>query len=304
MKNIFPFLSLCFLIQPLSAQYQIGIIPRVSPDKMVYQKIGYTEVEIQYGSPAVNDRPIWGALVPYNKVWRAGANSATTVEFKSPVTIGGKTLDSGKYAFFIIPKENDTWTAIFNKVSKQWGAFRYNEEEDALRLDIRPRTTNLKTENLSYTINQTGFKHGSIVLAWDFLEIEIPFETNYLAAFEQEIRIRVNAQPEYIKWIPYLQGAEHLEQIKDNLTLGKTWLTKAEEIMHATQEWNEQFYPRPYVEGHLYWIKAKVLAWEESYAEAIEYVEKLRNMESPIYYEKKGESEEIDLYYNAWKDKI
>lgn len=271
---------------------------------MIYQKIGYTEVEVRYGSPAIKNRPIWGALVPYDKVWRAGANSATTVEFKSPVTIGGETLDSGKYAFFLIPKENDKWTAIFNKISKQWGAFRYNDQEDALRLEVRPRITNLKTENLSYTISQTGFKYGNIILAWDFLEIAIPFETNYLSEFEQEIETRAEAQPEYIKWIPYLQGAEHLKQINANLTLAKTWLDKAEEIMYATQEWNEQFYPRPYVKGHLYWIKAKVSAWEENYAEAIEYVEKLRNMESPIYYDKKGESEEIDLNYDAWKDKI
>ncbi|MEM6700816.1 MAG: DUF2911 domain-containing protein, partial [Bacteroidota bacterium] len=83
MKNAILLISFWFLVQPLSAQYQIGIIPRVSPDKMVYQKIGYTEVEIRYGSPAVNQRPIWGDLVPYDKVWRAGANAATTVEFKS-----------------------------------------------------------------------------------------------------------------------------------------------------------------------------------------------------------------------------
>ena len=301
MKKIYLLLSLCFLIQTTYGQYQIGIIPRVSPDKMIYQKIGYTEVEVRYGSPSVNNRQVFGELVPYDKVWRAGANSATTIEFRSAVNIGEMKLDSGKYAFFLIPKENDKWTVIFNKVSKQWGAFRYDEKEDALRLEVSPRTTKHKTENLAYTINQTGFKYGSIILAWDFMEIEVPFETNYLTEFEQEIEKRASLQPEYIKWLPYMQGAEHLEQIGSNLELAKKWIAKAENIMNSTEEWNKQFYPREYVEGHLYWTKAKILAWDNNYTEAVKYVDKLKNLEKAAFYNKKNEREDIDEKYNAWK---
>lgn len=300
MKKVFLLLLLSCLLQTLLGQYQIGIIPRTSPDKGLYQKIGYTEIEIRYGSPSVNDRQIWGDLVAYDEVWRAGANSATTIAFQSAVTIGGMTLDSGTYAFFLIPKENDTWTAIFNSVSKQWGAFRYDEQEDALRVEVRPRTT-MKTENLTYTINQTGFSYGSILLSWDFLEIEVPFETNYLTEFEQEIESRADAQPAYIKWIPYIQGAEHLERINSRIDLAKQWLSTAEELMNATQEWNEQFYPRPYVEGHLYWTKAKVLAWDQNYTGAIGYVDKLKQLEQAAFYDRKNESEGIDLKYADWK---
>ncbi|MDW3647149.1 MAG: DUF2911 domain-containing protein [Bacteroidia bacterium] len=303
MKKTYLPLLLSLSIQTLFAQYQIGIIPRQSPDKMIYQKIGYTEVEIRYGSPAVKDRQIWGGLVPYGEVWRAGANYATSIRFGSPVIINGTKLDSGSYAFFLIPRENDSWTAILNKVSRQWGAFSYDPAEDALRLEIRGRTSPFKTEFLSYTISQTGFKFGSILLAWEFMEIEVAFETNYLAAFEQEIESRAEKQPDYIKWIPYLQGAEHLVEIEEELPKARIWIDKAEKIMLANEEWNEQFYPRSYVEGHLYWIKAQILAHEEKYADALAYVEKLKNLSQGEFYNKKNESEGIDTSYQLWKEK-
>lgn len=297
--------TLIFLIitQIVCAQYQIGIIPRVSPDKAVYQKIGYTEIEIKYGSPAVKNRQILGNLVAYDKVWRAGANSATTIEFHSSVTIDGKALVKGKYSFFLIPKENDKWTVIFNKVSKQWGAFEYNKKEDALRLEVSPRITKSKTESLTYTINQTGFKHGSIVCSWDFIEIEVAFETNYLTEFEEKIESRAILQPEYIKWIPYLQGAEHLEQINSNIVLAKKWINNAEKIMNSTHEWNDQFYPRQYIVGHLYWVKAKILATNNNYKEAVEYVNKLKRLQQKDFYNKKNEIERIDVFYETWKSK-
>lgn len=303
MKKTYLLVFLCFLIQTIYGQYQIGIIPRLSPDKMVYQKIGYTEIEMRYGSPSINNRQIWGHLVPYDKVWRAGANNATTIKFNNNVIINNQQLDSGKYSFFLIPKENDKWTVVFNKVSKQWGAFKYNKKEDALRFEISPKQTKFKTESLSYTINQTGFKYGSIILSWNFTEIDVPFETNYLTEFEKEIESRVNKQPEYIKWIPYIQGAEHLEQINDNIELAEKWITKAEKIMNSTHDWNDQFYPRQYVKGHLYWIKAKISAWGSDYIAAIEYVDKLKKLEDPTYYDKKNKKEGIDTFHNTWKEK-
>jgi len=84
------FCNLCF------SQYQIGLIPRESPDKGVYQKIGFTSIDIRYGSPKVKGRNIWGDLVPYNQVWRAGSNNATTIEFSTDVNINGKLLQQGK----------------------------------------------------------------------------------------------------------------------------------------------------------------------------------------------------------------
>lgn len=300
-RRIIPFLLLIAFCQLAHGQYQIGIIPRVSPDKAVYQKVGYTEVEIRYGSPSVNDRKIWGELAPFDKVWRAGANSATTVEFRSPVTIAGMPLDSGTYAFFLIPKEHDPWTVIFNDVSDQWGAFRYDETKDALRVEVQLRTVAHNTEDLTYRIQQAGFTNGSIILSWEYIEIDIPFETNYLSEFEQEIESRASLQPEYIRWIPYVQGAEHLVDIEENKELAQEWIAKAEALMDSTEEWNEQFYPRQYVEGHLYWIKARVLAWDDQNAAAVESVEKLKTLENQAFYLRKNESERIDEWEELWR---
>lgn len=296
-------LFLIFLTQILCAQYQIGLIPRVSPDKAVFQKIGYTEVEIKYGSPAIKNRSIWGDLVPYDKVWRAGANSATTVEFSDNIIIGNHQLDSGKYALFIIPKANDKWTVIFNKVHKQWGAFKYDESEDALRVKIVPRRRNYPTENLTYSIQQLGYQYGSLVLRWEYLEIAIPFETNYLEKFRQEVENRANQQEDYIKWIVYLQGAEHLHQIESEPDLALSWINQAEKIMSSTSEWNEQFYPRDYIKGHLFWTKAKLLAKANNFSEAQTYAQKIKSLENPIFYNREKETEEIDTLIGLWKEK-
>jgi len=295
---------LLFISHLAISQYQIGLVPRVSPDKAVFQKIGYTEVNVKYGSPATKDREIWGMLVPYNNVWRAGANNATTVEFNSKVTINKMSLDSGKYSLFMIPRENDRWTIIFNKTHKQWGAFKYDENEDALRVDILPKKTANKTENLNYSISQVGYKFGSIILNWDFLEIEIPFETNYLQQFQEEVESRANKQAEYIKWVVFVQGAEHLVEIKSNESLAERWINEAENIMSKTTEWNDQFYPREYIEGHLYWIKASLLARSNKFKEAIEYSDKLMSLKNTMYYDRKNEVKSIDASIEKWKKEI
>lgn len=294
---------LSLFVNSVFGQYQIGIIPRVSPDKRVYQKVGYTEVEVRYGSPAVNGRKLWGELVPYDKVWRAGANSATTIEFSNPVYIDGKRLDSGKYSFFLIPKKDSSWTAIFNKKAKQWGAFKYDEKQDVLRLEVSCKETIIRTENLNYRIQRTGFKNGSIELYWGSSKIEVFFETTYIADLEKLIETRAEAQPDYIKWIAYLQGAEHLVQIGDSLELAKKWISQADLLMNSTKDWNVQFYPRPYVEGHLYWIKAKIMAWDKNYAGALESVKQLKALKQTDYYDKKNISEEIELHYEIWLKK-
>lgn len=291
---------LLFITQMSFAQYQIGLVPRISPDRAVYQKVGYTEIEIKYGSPKVDNRQLWGDLIPYNKVWRAGANNATTVEISDAITINEMSLDSGKYALFILPKENDKWTVIFNKVHQQWGAFKYDEQEDALRTEVIPRKTLFPTENLTYSIQQLGYQYGSIVLNWDDLEIAIPFETNYLEKFAAAVETRASTQPDYLKWIVYLQGAAHLEELKHKTDLGLSWINQAEQIMEATEKWNEQFYPRDYVKGHLYWTKAKLLAQSERYQEATAYVQKMKSLDDLMFYNRKKEVEDIEQLVELW----
>ncbi len=140
-----------------------------SPPATATGKIKDANITIAYSSPSVKGRTIWGGLEAYNKVWRAGANEATTFETDKDITVQGKPLPAGKYSFFLIPKESGTWTAIFNKEPKQWGAFKYEEAKDALRVDVKTKALPTRQENLVYKINNNGF-----TMDWD--KISVPVE--------------------------------------------------------------------------------------------------------------------------------
>lgn len=145
---------------------------RASPKAIVEQTVGFTEIKIEYGRPGVKGRTIWGSLVPYDAVWRAGANEATKITFSSNVKIDGKKLKAGSYSFFAIPGQK-TWTLIFNKVADQWGAFEYNDVEDALRIEVTPMQNNCWQEWLAYTINKSSDKKAVVMLEWE--KLKVPF---------------------------------------------------------------------------------------------------------------------------------
>lgn len=140
-----------------------------SPPMTATGKIKDANITIAYASPSVKDRTIWGDLVAYDKVWRAGANEATTFETDKDITVQGKKLPAGKYSFFLIPKQSGTWTAIFNKEPKQWGAYKYEESKDALRVDVKTKALPATQEALVYKVNKNGF-----TMDWD--KISLPVE--------------------------------------------------------------------------------------------------------------------------------
>ncbi len=139
-----------------------------SPAATATGKIGSADVTVKYSSPGVKGRTIFGGLEPYGKVWRAGANEATTVEFSKDVKVEGQALPAGKYGFFVIPAEQGKWTVIFNKVPNQWGAFKYDEKQDALRVLVAPRKSASLTERLVYEVKSPG-----LVLRWENVELPV-----------------------------------------------------------------------------------------------------------------------------------
>ncbi len=143
---------------------------RPSPPAMASGKVGGATVTINYGSPSVKGRPVWDAtstLAPYGKVWRAGANEATTFETDKDITVEGKALPAGKYGFFAIPGEKE-WTVIFNKVPNQWGAFKYDQAQDILRVTAKPAKSAQMNERLVYDVTGKG-----VVLKWEHVELPI-----------------------------------------------------------------------------------------------------------------------------------
>lgn len=141
--------------------------PAASPADSVSGKIGKSVVEIKYSSPSVKGRKIWGELVPFDKVWRAGANKATIFTTSENIQVEGKPLAAGSYALFMIPTALN-WTVIFNKTSDQWGAYKYEEAQDALRVTVKPRRVSASKERLTYTINKGGF-----ALQWENVEVPV-----------------------------------------------------------------------------------------------------------------------------------
>ena len=170
------FLMICFVMLSSQSFAQNNKKVRVSPKAAVIQTVGFTEVKIDYNRPGVKERIIWGGLVPYNKVWRAGANEATKFTFSTDVQINDKTLKAGSYSFFIIPS-TDKWTVIFNKVADQWGAFEYNEAEDVLRFDVTPEEGSMQ-EWLAYMITKTSINSTVVKLEWEKLNIPFKIEVS------------------------------------------------------------------------------------------------------------------------------
>ena len=111
---------------------------------------GGAQVVVEYGRPNAAGRKIFGSLVPWGEIWRAGADEATTISFDKNVTIEGQPLAAGRYALFLIPSEAD-WTVVFNKVADQWGAFKHDAASDALRVTVKPAAHDT-VETLEYVI--------------------------------------------------------------------------------------------------------------------------------------------------------
>lgn len=132
-----------------------------SPLEKATGMINGATIEINYGSPSVRERKIWGELVPFNEVWRAGANEATIFQTDKDLIIEGSKLPAGKYSFFVIPNKTEC-VIIFNKEAKQWGAYKYNAKEDQLRVTVKQITTDSSTEKLVYRFNGND-----VVLSWD-----------------------------------------------------------------------------------------------------------------------------------------
>ena len=149
--------------------------PRPSPKASLMQTVGLTDITINYNRPGVKGRQIWGALVPYDKVWRTGANEATTIQFSDDVWINGQKLTKGLYSLHTVPTATD-WTVIFNSVAEQWGSYSYNAEKDALRVKVTPRTAEHR-EWMSFEIPEMTTDTATIVLRWEKLAVPFTVDT-------------------------------------------------------------------------------------------------------------------------------
>jgi hypothetical protein len=190
-------------------------LPRLSPEASVSQTIGITSIQVEYFRPGVKGRVIWGDLVPYDEMWRTGANRATLISFDTDVMVQGNKLEKGKYSFFTIPTKND-WTVIFNKNADLWGTSGYNKEEDALRIQVKPESAEF-TERMMFYFADLKDNSVSLVLQWEKLQIPVSIEVDVN-------NLVMAAADQAISWRNPYRAADYVLENNLDMDKGKSWL--------------------------------------------------------------------------------
>jgi tetratricopeptide (TPR) repeat protein len=184
----------------LRAQSVTLNLPRDSQRAMVEQRIGITDITVKYHRPQVKGRNIWGGIVPYGEVWRAGANENTIIEFSDAVTIEGQPLAAGVYGLHMIPGESQ-WIVIFSKVSSAWGSFTYKQAEDALRVTVKPQAADFH-EALAYDFDSPTADSAIITMRWEKVAVsfKVGVNTNQIVAENLHRQLRGLSQYTWDGW--------------------------------------------------------------------------------------------------------
>ena len=218
----------CLLLAGLTAfcaaQALVLDLPDQSQRAQVSQRIGITDITISYHRPLVNDRKIWGNLVPYGQVWRAGANINTTITFSDPVTIEGKPLSAGTYGLHMIPNENE-WTVIFSKNSTSWGSFTYKDAEDALRVNVKPQAADMHNA-LTYDFDQVKADSTVVELEWEKVAVPFKVGVDVHPIVEASLQKQLRNLSQYT-WISWDEAANYLLAEKTDYDLALNYENKS-----------------------------------------------------------------------------
>jgi hypothetical protein len=172
-KNLLAFALLLSIATTALAQ-DAPRIPGASSTQTIIQNLGLGTITLTYSRPNVKGRKVFGGLEQYGKVWRTGANNATSIKFSEPTMIEGKTVPAGEYGLFTIPGKTE-WTIIINKNPKQWGAYTYKETDDLLRVKVKPAKSVIRTETFAIQFINVTPKSAELLLAWDDVKVPVKF---------------------------------------------------------------------------------------------------------------------------------
>jgi tetratricopeptide (TPR) repeat protein len=208
---------------------------RVSPACTVSQEIGISKIDLAFARPAVKGRKIWGELVPFGQVWRAGANDATVISFSHPAKVAGRDIPAGRYGFFAIPSEK-TWTLILNKKAKQWGAYDYKAEEDLLRWEVAPQVGPF-LEYLDYRVVPTDAAHATVELGWANLRVSFPVAFDTKGIYWAHLEETLKRAPE-TDWVPWYQAAKYCQEQGIEAQKAMAWIEKS--LKAGDSFWNHE----------------------------------------------------------------
>jgi len=204
----------------LAAQVPNLVLPKASQRATVSQTVGLTTLGLTYDRPGVKGREIWGQLVPYDSVWRAGANENTVLEVSSPVRVGGKELPAGRYGLHMIPRAED-WTIILSNQADAWGSFSYDQKEDAVRFTAVPVEAPMQ-ESLAYTLDDPGTGSVTVTMRWEKLALPFPVEVDYKRVVVDSLRQQLRGLGRFF-WQPWMQAAAWCAGNDVNLAEAAEW---------------------------------------------------------------------------------
>lgn len=270
-------LAATIALSSLPAVAQQFDLPRASPNAKVTQTVGLTDISVEYSSPAVNGRVIWGKLQPYGEVWRAGANATTKLTFSKPVEIGGAKVAAGSYAFFVIPNSSGPWTLILNKDYEQGGSSNYKKDLDIVRVDATPEPIPNR-ERLAYIFSGFNDEKASLDLEWEKVRVSLPIKLFTDTQVDAEVA-NLDAGAYYTALADYerLNKQDYdkgLQFVEKSIKIGQTWQNL--------------------------WAKSRLLAAKGQYREAVKLLEKARSLGSkaPPFF-----LPEADKNLKEWKSK-
>lgn len=200
------------------------MLPDASPKASVSQTVGLAEFKVTYHRPAVNKRKIWGALVPYGDVWRAGANENTTLSASTPFTFGGKTVPAGTYGLHMLPAEGD-WTVILSSQAKAWGSFSYDPKEDVVRVSVKPEPADF-VERLAFTFDEPTNDATALALRWEKLRVAIPIAIDTKQVTLESIREQMRGLPRF-SWQGWNQAAAWCARNNINTDEALSWADRS-----------------------------------------------------------------------------
>lgn len=199
--------------------------PAPSPSASFKQKVGFTDIEVSYARPSARGRQIFGGLVPYGEVWRTGANTATKVTFSTAVKIGGQPLAAGSYALYSVPGKNE-WTVIFNKVTGEWGAYAYKQENDALRVTAKAVNLSQAVETFTIEINDIKTESATLNLVWEKTRVPVTIEVDAINQVVAQIDALVASGAKLTAGEAYTAAMFYYDHGLD-LNKAKAWVLEA-----------------------------------------------------------------------------
>lgn len=287
MKKLF--LPLALLGTMISANAQE--LPQPSPKAKLEQRVGLTDITIEYSRPGAKGRLVFPDVVPPNELWRTGANMNSTIEVSTPINIQGQTLPAGTYSIFTIPND-EMWQVMFNSKTDHSGTSGYSEDGNVVHAEAKATKLTEPVETFTIDVNDIRTESAAIVLTWQNTRVSLPFEVEVTDRAKENIETALNNSGEDEKWKVYRNAANYYHNNDMEAEKALEYINKS--IEAKSDSW------------YSYWLKAEILAEKGDYKAAIKSAKESKKVGEDVAKESGASfdySAMIDKGINAWKEK-